>query len=75
MPTNDPSLQRANAQRFLALKHALETIYAFAIPSLSPRKFDNLREIEKDLLDKYSKDMDSLDDYRVKIEDQWEPED
>jgi hypothetical protein len=75
MASNDSLMKRANAQRFIALKHAFETIYAFAIPSLSPRMFDNLREIEKDLLNKYSKDMDSLDDYRVRIEDEWEPED
>lgn len=51
------ALRQAQSQRYEALKNALNTVQAFAIPSLPPQDFEDLQRVKKSLLKKYKPNL------------------
>ena len=51
-------INRANAQRLVALKNAFKIVDAFEIPSMNPEDDENYEKIKKELISNYSENVD-----------------
>lgn len=54
-------LERAQIQRFVALKNAFAALDAFAIPSLDPYTFSKYEDVRRELLRNYGEGIEDND--------------
>lgn len=54
-------LERAQIQRFVALKNAFAVIDAFAIPTLDPYTFGKYEDVRKSLMESYGDGIEEDD--------------